>query len=42
MNHTAQRSQTTGLSNRAHWKNTILAGLAWPGIPRTTPVPRTS
>src|SRR5690242_20779011 len=28
MDHTAQRSQTTGLSNRAHWKNTILAGLA--------------
>lgn len=28
MNHTTQRSQTTGLSNRAHWKNTVLAGLA--------------
>ena len=29
MDHTTtQRPQTTGLSNRAHWKNTILAGLA--------------
>jgi inositol transporter-like SP family MFS transporter len=28
MHHTTQRPQTTGLSNRAHWKNTILAGLA--------------
>ena len=28
MHYTTQRPQTTGLSNRAHWKNTVLAGLA--------------
>ena len=28
MHYTTQRPQTTGLSDRTHWKNTILARLA--------------